>query len=100
MVGEGKCQDPACCYLEVPGLRRSVDRSGDDVSSIGRQLDAVDTDLLGGQHDVGDGRTLTGRRRRPVRASVELHVAHLERRRRRRRRIVTRTAWHKPAKFK
>ena len=51
-------------YLEVPDLRRSVDRPRDDVSSVGRQLNAVDADLFGRQHDVGDSRTLTGRRRR------------------------------------
>ena len=49
-------------YPEVPDLRRSVDGPGDDVSSVGGQLTAVDTDLFGGQHDVGDGRTLLTRR--------------------------------------
>jgi len=62
-------------YLEVPDLWRSVDGSSDDVSAVGRQLDAVDADLLGGQHDVRHGRPLT--------AGVQLHVPHLERRRRR-----------------
>ena len=58
--------------LEVPDLRRSVDGTCDDVSSVGRQLDAVDAYLFSRQHDVSDRSALSG---------VQLHIAHLKRRR-------------------